>query len=221
MRPETFFDYLEGKLPPDEREQLERALIADPELQKQFVAAREIHRRLDQPPAGSTGVIRPSARGPLVAAAFAVLVGVNVAIGLYFIFRSGGPSPETKQAQLAAIRRQVENSVQKAAEATFAPPRIATQPIVLTIPAEKQDAVAGAIIAAAEKAGGSGSRELPNDGENRVFVLVPASAEAQFRQTLTGLGAPPAEASAAPSAASPNQPVHLEIVLSRPRTAGE
>ena len=36
MTPEKFFDYLEGKLPPAERERLERALISNPELQRQF-----------------------------------------------------------------------------------------------------------------------------------------------------------------------------------------
>ena len=58
MTPETFFDYLEGRLAPDERADLERALIADPELQKQFVAAKEIHRALDRSPvlmSGRTG----------------------------------------------------------------------------------------------------------------------------------------------------------------------
>src|SRR2546430_2094359 len=49
MTPEKFFDYLEGKLPPAEKERLERALIADPELQREFVAARQIHRGLQRP----------------------------------------------------------------------------------------------------------------------------------------------------------------------------
>lgn len=221
MAPEKFFDYLEGKLPPEEREQLERALIADAQLQKQFVAARQIHRRLEKAPEASPEDVRPTARGPVVAGAFAVLVGVNVGIGLYFIFRSGGPSPEVKQAQVEAIRQQVEKSVQKAADATFTSPTIAAQPIVLSVPTEQQDAVARAIIAAAEKAGGSGTKELPNDGNNRLFVLLPASAEGQFRRGLTAWGAPANEATAAPPPAARDQPVHLEIVLSRPRTVGE
>ena len=50
MTPEKFFDYLEGKLPPMEKERLERALIADPELQRQFATAREIHRGLQRSP---------------------------------------------------------------------------------------------------------------------------------------------------------------------------
>ena len=58
MTPEKFFDYLEGKLPPDERERLERALIANPELQQEFVAARQIHRSLQRPADETAAVTR-------------------------------------------------------------------------------------------------------------------------------------------------------------------
>ena len=72
MTPEKFFDYLEGKLPPVERERLERALISDPELQRQFVAARQIHRSLGRPPDESAATTRAGSRGRQLAAAFAV-----------------------------------------------------------------------------------------------------------------------------------------------------
>ena len=222
MAPEKFFDYLEGKLPADERERLERALIADPELQKEFVAARQIHRTLERSPEESAALARAGSRGRQLAAAFAVLVALNVGIGLYFIFRSAQPSPETQQAQLEAIRQQVERSVRHAAAANFSPPKIAAPPILLTIPVEKQDAVAKAIISAAEQVGGSGTKELPNDKGARVFVLVPAGREQEFRQTLSAFGAPPPpEAAASPSPAAPNEPVHLEIVLSSPPRTGQ
>ena len=216
MTPEKFFDYLEGKLPSHERERLERALIADPELQKQFVAVREVHRAMERPPNESSGVTRSGRRGRQLAAAFAILVAVNVGIGLFFIFRSAKFSHEVQQAQSDAIRRQVETSLHSAAAAEFTPPTIGPESIALTIPLEKQDSVAKAIIAAAEKAGGSGTKELPDDNGVKVLVLVPASAEADFRGTLTQLGAPPPPAPATP-APSPNEPVHLEIILSKPR----
>ena len=223
MAPEKFFDYLEGKLPADEREGLERALIADPELQKEFVAARQIHRTLERSPEESAALARAGSRGRHLAAAFAVLVALNVGIGLYFIFRSAGPPPEMHRAQLEAMRQQVERSVKQAAAANFSPPRIAAPPIVLTIPAEKQEAVAKAIISAAEQAGGSGTKELPDEKGERIFVLVPAAREPEFRQSLSAFGASPspAEAAASPSPASPNEPVHLEIVLSRPLRDGQ
>ncbi|MGH8091954.1 MAG: anti-sigma factor family protein [Chthoniobacterales bacterium] len=215
MSPEKFFDYLEGKLPPPERERLERALISDPELQKQFAAARQIHRGLQRPPNESSAVTRAGARGRQLAAAFGLLVALNVAIGLYFIFRSTRPTPEVQQAREEALRHQLQSSLEKSAAAAFTPPTIGTAPVALTIPAEKQDAVAQAIIAAAAKAGGSGTKALPNDNGVSVLVVIPASAEAEFRKTLTALGAPPPAPGATP-AASPNEIVHLQIVLSRP-----
>jgi hypothetical protein len=213
MTPEKFFDYLEGKLPDWERQALERALITDPELQKEFVAARQIHRSLDRSPEETAAIARAGARGRMIAAAFAVLVALNVAIGLYFIFRSAKPAPEVQQAQVQAIRQQIEKSLAKAASATFTPPTIAAEPVLITIPAAQQDDVARTIIAAAEKAGGSATKGLVEDNTTRVFVLVPASAEAEFRKTLSALGAA-APSATSPSPASPNEPVHLEIVLS-------
>jgi len=213
MTPEKFFDYLEGKLPDWERQALERALITDPELQKEFVAARQIHRSLDRSPEETAAIARAGARGRMIAAAFAVLVALNVGIGLYFIFRSAKPAPEVQQAQVQAIRQQIEKSLAQAASATFTPPTIAAEPVLITIPAAQQDDVARTIIAAAEKAGGSATKGLVEDNTTRVFVLVPASAEAEFRKTLSALGAA-APSATSPSPASPNEPVHLEIVLS-------
>ena len=218
MTPEKFFDYLEGKLPPAERERLERALIADPELQKQFVAARQIHRSLERPPNESSAVTRAGVRGRQLAAAFAVLMAMNVALGLYFIFRTAKPPPEVQRAREAALRQRLQSSLEKSAAATFTPPTIGPEIINLTIPVEKQDEVARAIVAAATQAGGSGTKGLPNENRTSVFVLVPASAEAEFRRTLSALGAPvPTPGANATPAPSPNEPVHLQIILSPPR----
>jgi anti-sigma factor RsiW len=216
MTPETFFDYLEGKLPPHERERLERALISDPELQKQFVAIRQVHRAMEVPPNESSGVTRSGRRGRQLAAAFALLVVVNVGIGLFFIFRSAQLPPEVRQAQTEAIRRKVETSLQSAAAAEFSSPTIGPELVVLTVPLEKQETVAQTIIASAEKAGGSATKELPDDNGVKLLVLIPAKAEADFRKMLTQLGAPPPPSGAAPTP-SPHEPVHLEIALSRPR----
>src|SRR5215475_2868242 len=116
MTPEKFYDYLEGKLPPQEREALEHALIHDPELQHQFVAARQIHRALGRPPNESSVTLpKAGARGRQVAAAFAVLVALNVAIGLYDIFREAKPSPEVERAKQEALRARLRSSLEKSA----------------------------------------------------------------------------------------------------------
>ena len=215
MTPEKFFDYLEGKLPPPERERLERALISDPELQKQFVAARQIHRSLERPPNESSAVTRAGSRGRQLAAAFAILVAMNVGLGLFFIFRSAKPPPEVQQAREEALRHQLQSSLEKSAAATFTPPTIGAEPLTLTIPTEKQDKVAQAIIDAAAKAGGSGTKTLPNEKGVSVLVIIPAGAQVDFRKTLTALGAPPSTPGPTP-AASPNEAVRLEIMLSQP-----
>lgn len=217
MTPEKFFDYLEGKLPPPERERLERALISDPELQREFVSARQIHRSLERPPNESSATARAGSRGRQLAAAFAVLVAMNVAIGLFFIFRASKPSLEVQKAREEALRHQLQSSLEKSAAAAFTPPTLGIEPVTITLPREKQEAVAQKIIAAATKAGGSGTKDLPTDDGARVLVLIPAAAEAQFRQTLTTLGAPSASPAATSGEASPNESVHLEIILAAPR----
>ena len=217
MTPETFFDYLEGKLPPAERERLERALISDPELQREFVAARQIHRGMQRPADESAATTRAGSRGRQLAAAFAVLVAMNVALGLFYIFRSNQPSAEVRKVQEAKIYQQVHGSLEKAAAAAFTPPTLGPEQVAILVPREKQEAVAQSIVEAATQAGGSGSKDLPNESRTKVFVLVPASAEPQFRQTLSALGAPTAPSGATPGAGSPNEPIHLEIVLSSQR----
>lgn len=216
MTPEKFYNYLEGKLSADEREHLERALIHDPELQRQFVAARQVHRSLQHPPGDSVTIAQAGARGRQVAAACAILVFLNVAIGLFFIFRMNKPPPEVEQAREAAIRARLQSSLEKSATDLLPAPTLAAAPVVLTIAAEKQDEAAQKIIAAATAAGGSGTKTLPNENGVSVLVLIPASAEAEFRKTLSALGAPPPPTQPT-STVSPNEPVHLEIVLAKPR----
>ncbi len=216
MTPEKFFDYLEGKLPPAEKERLERALIADPELQREFVSARQVHRGMQRPAGETATTTRAGSRGRQLAAAFAVLVAMNVALGLFYIFQANKPSKQVEEAQRDALRHQLESSVAQSAAAVFTPPTIGMEKITLTAPRDRQGTIAQTIIDAAGKAGGSGTKGLPNDkGGFNVLVIVPASAEAAFRQTLGTLGGPPATASAT-TPASPDEPVHFEIVLAGP-----
>lgn len=214
MTPEKFYDYLEGKLPDIEREELERALIHDPELQRQFVAARQIHREVGRPPEESGPTMAQAGRrGRQVAAAFAVLVLMNVALGLIYIFRANKPSAEVEHARIEALRQQLQSSLEKSAAATFTPPTIGMEKVLLKIPRAQHDAAAKSIIDAAADAGGSATKGLPNDNGFNVLVLIPGSGAAGFRESLAHLGA--VVASPAPvTTASPNEMIHLEIILS-------
>jgi hypothetical protein len=217
MTPEIFFDYLEGKLPPSEKERLEHALISDPKLRQEFMGAREVHRGLLRSEPGETAATkRAGVRGRQVGAAFAVLVAMNVALGLIYIFDVNKPSAAVKKAREDALRHQLENSVEKSAVAQFPPPTIEAEPIDIAVPRAQRDAIAQKIIDAANKTGGSATKGLPNEKDVSVLVLIPASAEHGFRQMLATLGGPtPAPASLTPAAA-PNEPVHLEIRLLSP-----
>jgi hypothetical protein len=218
MTPEKLFDYLEGKLPQAEKERLERALISDPKLQQELANARGVHRGMQNANSGKTAAtIRAGKRGRQVAAAFIFLVAMNVALGLIYIFKVNQPNEAVRRAKNDALRHQLESSIERSAAATFTPPTIAAPPINLSVPRDQQDAVAQKIIEAASKAGGSGTKDLPNDHGFKVLVLVPASAETGFRQLLASLGGPPAPpASAANPAAAPTEPVRLEVILTVP-----
>jgi len=213
MTPEKFFDYLEGKLPPHEKESLERALISDPELQREFVTARQIHRGMQRPADESAATTRAGSRGRQLIAAFAVLVALNVGIGLFFIFRSNKPPPEVERARVEVLRHQLQSALEKSAAAAFTPPTIGMVQVVLAIPRAEQEAAAHTIIDAATKAGGSATKGLPNDNGFNVLVLIPGSGESAFRDTLARLGAK----SLPPPATSPDEMIHLEVVLSSPR----
>lgn len=216
MTPEKFFDYLEGKLPPAERERLERALISNPDLQREFVAARQIHRSLQRPAGETAATTRAGVRGRQLAAAFAVLVAMNVALGLFYIFRANQPPPEVGRARAAALRHQLQSSLEKSAAAAFPTPTLGLAPIEITVARAKQEEVAQNIIAAATAAGGSATKGLPDDKATHVLVLIPAASEGSFREKLAALGGPPPGLTNT-TPASPDEPLHLEVVLSTPR----
>ena len=215
MTPEKFFDYLEGKLPPAEKERLERALIADPELQREFARAREVHRGLERPQGETVATRRAGNRGRQLIAAFAVLVAMNVALGLIYIFKANQPNEQVRAAQKEALRHQLQSSVEKAAAASFTVPTIGMEKITLTVPRERQEAVAQQIIADVSKAGGSAVKSLPNDNGFSVLADLPGAKVAEFRETLATLGGLSPASPASPTPA-PDETVRLEIVLSGP-----
>ena len=108
MNPDKLFDYLEGRLSPKERADLEEKLMSDKQLQREFAVARQIHAGMrgdskevvlpappDVSPQGRNMAIR-------IGVAFMVLMLVNVGIGLYFIFRheSNNPNRPLLEAQM-------------------------------------------------------------------------------------------------------------------------
>jgi anti-sigma factor RsiW len=207
MNPDKLFDYLDGKLSPADRAEIETKLTADPHLQRQLATAREIHRGMGAsrerrevlPPSDDPAVAAKGARlSRRVAAACAVLVLVNVLIGLTVITVKNKKTSDSGSRE-KAIREQLSASLDAAAQSALPPPTFAATDIQLTAPKPEWEGMVTKVISAAEQCGGSAARGLPDDAAAVVVVDVPADREADFRRMIS---APPGAAT--DTSAKPN-----------------
>jgi anti-sigma factor RsiW len=192
MNPEKLFDYLEGNLPEPERAKLQAQLATDTQLQRELAIAREMHRRSR----GSREVLGesdepeiPSPAKPLgrqVAIAFFLLVLLNVFVGIAFIVGKKRDKSVDWPTVEAATRKQLEASLQKAAENSLPAPTIAEE-IHLPAPAGERDAIANHVITLAGQAGGSAAKAPPDDNGINVVVDLPSERADEFRRSLTPL----------------------------------
>jgi len=188
MNPDKLFDYLDGKLEPGDRSQLEEKLMADPQLRQQFNIAREIHRsgkgsrEVIVPREDPATVERSGKLGRRIATACAVLVFLNVAIGVAFIFaknRKSNLGPKE-----AEIREQLAASLGAAAQNAMPPPSFSAEEIKITAPRAEWDHVAARIIAGATAFDGSATKGLPEDNLMTVIADVPSKHDNEFRRAL-------------------------------------
>ena len=220
MNPDKLFDYLDGKLSESDRATLERSLTADGQLQQQLAVAREIHRGMR----GGREVMSPPFASPLpaggarlgrrVAAACAVLVMVNVLIGIVVIARSHKNKPAEVTRREAAMRQQLLASLNRAAETALPPPTLTPNIINIPASADQRESTSATVIQTAERYGGSATKGLPDSRMVTLVITIPLMREAEFRQALIPFtGITPAEnsASAPPSPTSPNETRLLEI----------
>jgi hypothetical protein len=233
MNPDKLFDYLDGKLSARERAALEEKLTTDPLLQRELAVAREIHKGMG----GSREVVGvtldPTARslpegaaiGRKVATAFAVLVALNVGIGLYFIFL-GGKKDHTSALHSSAsagmtttdeakVRQQLIKSLERTAGDSLSSTRIGTDEISIMAPVGQREVVANKVIAAAMQFGGSGTKGLLEENALSVFVELSSDRETEFRRAIAPLnanGASNAPSSPVPAiASSPGEKTRLQI----------
>jgi len=206
MNPDKLFDYLDGRLSPAERAALEKQLTSDQQLQRDLAIARRIHAGME---GDSREITLPretdvSARGRKLAlrvgAAFIILMGVNVGVGLWLIARH-----ETKNPNRALLETQMRQQVTKALEhaaTALTPAPLGVSQITVPTASGRLNAVANEIVTIAGQLGGSATKGLPD--KNRVSVLVdlPGNHESEFRATLGAIagGAP---ISPVPSPAEP------------------
>ena len=192
MNPDKLFDYLEGRLPPQERAALEERLMSDKQLQRELSVARQIHAGMR---GDSREVILPpspdvSEQGRKMAirigVAFMVLMFVNVGIGLWFIFRHESKNPNRSLLE-AQMREQIAKSIERAATLTPTPNALGVSEI--TIPAEngKLDAVADKVVAIVFRFGGSATKGVPDGGRLSILVDLPANRESEFRNAMQSI----------------------------------
>jgi hypothetical protein len=204
MSPEKLFDYLEGNLPEAERARLEQQLASDPQLQRELAIAREMHKRSrgsrevlgesdEEIPSPESGKL-----GRRLAAAFAILVMVNVLVGIAFIIgkKKQEQMPADLRARELAMRQQLAASLQKTVETTMPSTTLSTE-IRLPARADERSKIADNVVLLATQSGGSAVKAPADDKGINVVAEIPANREEEFRRALALLA--PSEFSLAPT----------------------
>ena len=202
MNPDKLFDYLDGKLSPADRDELENKLIDDPQLQRQFAIAREIHRsgrasREVQATVDDTAVAERGARlGRRIATAVAALILLNVLGGLAAITYLNKKPARPRVAPPAVdesngVRHQMEDSLRAVGAAALPLPSLVDDEISLAAPKPEWANLTTAITDAAVACGGSAVAEPPSETSVIVTAHLPRDRYTEFRQKLLGTGSAP------------------------------
>lgn len=198
MTPEKLFAYLDGRLPNEERAEIDRRVETDARLRRELTIAREIHLRAR---GNSREVIfqdelATAERGRKMAlrigAAAIALIALNVGIGLFVIAHREGSNPNRKLLE-QQMRDQISKSLGQAANNVLTPPPLDVSDIIVPAARGKSGAMADEVVAITQRLGGNATKELPDKGRIGVLVDLAADRESEFRNalaTMTG-GAPP------------------------------
>jgi hypothetical protein len=196
MSPDKLFDYLDDRLPDVERAELEARLSNDEHLQRELKIARKIHSGMQESREILTADDATSKRGAVLARrlaiVFSVLVFLNVFVGVAFII-GFNKKPRDFGPREAAIRKQLAESMEKAAVAALPTPTFDIGEIKLTVPPKRGDATANEIVATAKKLGGSATKGLADANGILVFAEVPEKQTHLLRMKIAQLGSVPAE----------------------------
>ena len=219
MNPDKLFDYLDGKLSPADRDELERQLANDSQLLRQLAVARDIHRNMPDKVGGSREVIMPDPGdaerggrlGRRIATAAIALVALNVVLGIVVIAAMNRKAPGTS-GQEAAIRRQLAASLGAASVNAITVPSFVEDEIRIRAPRGEWEAVADKVVAAAEKVGGSAAKGLTGEKSMEVIADIPSARKVEFRNDLLpGAIASPAGGPVDSGAASPDERTIVQV----------
>jgi anti-sigma factor RsiW len=202
MSPQTLFDYLDGKLPANERAKLEELLASDPQLRRELEVARRIHSQmsdsrevfaaLDETLAPSRGAVL----GRRIAILFGALVFLNVLFGLYAIYFLENKRHKAQSNE--KNRQQVVQALESTAASAMPTPKLDIGEIKVPAADGQLDAVVKQVIEAARECGGSADKNLTNENGTLVFAEVPSTRENEFREKLAKLGAQPSKSGSGP-----------------------
>ena len=207
MNPDKLFDYLDGKLPPNERADLEERFMSDPEARRELAVARQIHANMggDSHEIVGFGEVATASpeRGAVLArrimTVFIVLVVANVTFGIYAIFFM--KNRQRARERTEKNRTELTQSLAQTAAAALPTPTLSIEEITFNAPATEQLAIADKVIAAASQSGGSAAKGLTNEKGILIFAEIPTPRLNEFRQALKKLGATVPTPPAAPGPA--------------------
>ena len=193
MNPDKLFDYLDGKLSPNERAELEERFMSDAEARRELSVARKIHANMSgsREIVGVADATSTSERGPVLARrvmiAFMLLVIANVCFGIYAVFFM--KNKQRDRVRTEQNRTELTQSLSTAAAAALPTPTLGIEEITLNAPATEQIALSDRVIAAAIQSGGSAAKGLTNENGILLFAEIPTKRLTEFRDGLKKLGA--------------------------------
>jgi anti-sigma factor RsiW len=194
MNPDKLFDYLDGKLPPNERADLEERFMSDPEARRELAVARQIHANMggeSREIVGFGDVTASSERGAVLARRimtfFIVLVVANVTFGIYAIFFM--KNRQRARERTEQNRTQLTQSLSQTAATALPTPTLGIEEITFNAPATERDELANKVIAAAVQSRGSATKGLSNENGVLIFAEIPTARLNEFRDALKKLGA--------------------------------
>src|SRR5689334_10863737 len=193
MNPDKLFNYLDGKLAPNERVELEERFMSDPEARRELAVARQIHASMGESRevVGIGDVESTSTRGAVLAQriliVFSILVFANVAFGIYAIFFM--KNKELARERTEKNRTELTQSLSNAAATALPTPTLGVEEITFNAPADERDGLANKVIAAANQSGGSAAKGLSNESGILIFAEIPTARLNEFRDSLKKLGA--------------------------------
>ena len=191
MNPDKLFDYLDGRLSPEERAALEERFMSEPELRRELAVARQIHFQMgDSREVVGFAEPTPEQRGPVLARrimiVFSILVFANVLFGIYAI--AFMKKRDRAQTSVDQNRTQLAESLARAGAAALPTPSLDIEEIKFTAPVGEQNGLADNILTEAKNAGGSAAKGLADEHGILLFAEIPTGRLNEFREAMKKLG---------------------------------